>query len=256
MSSKISGRHTRRQKKIKGGYYGDPYMQPTCTTFQWLMGQCPPQYSGQPPCTTFQWLMGRCPPQVPQGSLLQYGGNFSQQMTPPELVNANGEFKFFDPNSNMLKVFDPMTNIVRDFNPATDNIRFNAQHRPPIYMDNTNNIIKFYRLPGQNATPSLFNRTTRQIGDYNGIEHVFNQTSCQARSQMGPQMGNPQMGNPPMGPQMGNPVMGNPPMGPLMGNPPMGNPTTNPFSLGGKLKKHGIKGGKTKKGGKTHKNKK
>lgn len=56
MSSKISGRHTRRQKKLAGGFLGEPYPQPTCTTLQWL------------------WGMGRCPPQVYVQGYGQYGG--------------------------------------------------------------------------------------------------------------------------------------------------------------------------------------
>jgi hypothetical protein len=177
MSSKISGRHTRRQKKIKGGYYGDPYMQPTCTTFQWLMGQCPPQYSGQPPCTTFQWLMGRCPPQVPQGSLLQYGGNFSQQMSPQQMLSQQ-----MNPQQMLSQQMNPQQMLSQQMNP----------------------------------------------------QQMLSQ-------QMNPQQMLPQQMLPQQVPRM---------------SPQMGNPMTNPFSLGGKLKKHGIKGGKTKKGGKTHKNKK
>jgi hypothetical protein len=252
MSSKISGRHTRRQKKIKGGYYGDPYMQPTCTTFQWLMGQCPPQYSGQPPCTTFQWLMGRCPPQVPQGSLLQYGGNqqmFQQQMSPPQLVNSNtGAFKFFDTTMSVYKVFEPTTSTIRDLNPQDMPVPATGYPAPRIINYNGMPHIKFY-------DPAT--RTDRLLNLMTSIIMVYNPTTGQFVTDRCPKSGNILMGNP----QMGNPLMGNPPIGnPLMGNPvmgpQMGNPMTNPFSFGGKLKKHGIKGGKTKKGGKTHKNKK
>lgn len=253
MSSKISGRHTRRQKKIKGGYLGDPYMQPTCTTFQWLMGQCPPQYSGQTPCTTFQWLMGRCPPQVPQGSLLQYGGNFPQQMPqqqmslqnmpPPQLVNSNtGAFKFLDPMMNVYKVFEPTTSTIRELNPQDIPAPPTNYQTPRIVPYNGMPHIKFY--DPVTRSDRLFNLMTNMIMVYNPTTGQFVMDRC-------PKSGNPLMGNPVMGLQMGNP-----PMGPQMGNPPMGNPMTNPFSFGGKLKKHGIKGGKTKKGGKTHKNKK
>ena len=230
MSSKISGRHTLRQKKLVGGdYFGAPIpQQQTCTFFQWLIGQCPPQNFGQPACTTYRWLTGQCPSQnlqqqnLQQQGFTQYGGNM--QMMPPQVVNPNtGAFKFLDPMTNTQKVFDPTTSTIRVATPQDMPVDPRmVQFSPPSFVPfNNDYYIKF--IDTATRYPKLFNPRTSIIMAYNPTTAQFNPDRCPQ-----PMIGNPQQ---------------------MMGNPQL-------FGYGGKLNKHGVKGSKTRKGGKTRRNRK
>jgi hypothetical protein len=222
MSRKISGRHTRKQKKLVGGeFFGGPYSQPTCTTLQWLMGRCPPQNFGQTSCTTLQWLMGQCP----QQSFTQYGGNMQMgnpqmmmmmQMLRPQVVNTNtGAFKFLDPMMKVYKLFDPATSTIRLASPQDMPVDPRMVPYPPeSYPYNNEIYIKF--TDPLTGIFKLFNPTTNIIMGYYPNTNSFNPVSYAQ---------------------------------PMMGNLP-------PFRYGGKLNKHVLKESKTRKGGKTYRNKK
>lgn len=222
MSSKISGRHTLRQKKLVGGdYFGAPIpQQQTCTFFQWLIGQCPPQNFGQPACTTYRWLTGQCPSQnlqqqnLQQQGFTQYGGNM--QMMPPQVVNPNtGAFKFLDPMTNTQKVFDPTTSTIRVATPQDMPVDPRMVQFPlEPYPYNNQIYIKF--IDPLTGIFKLFNPTTSIIMAYYPNTNSFNPVSYAQ---------------------------------PMMGNLP-------PFRYGGKLNKHVLKESKTRKGGKTYRNKK